>query len=191
MLGVFLWLGMFGNALLVQGQSEAESENILLLQPQSGKARPRYIKAGKSVVYWEKGGEKVKGQLDRITDSTFIVSGRELYPEELEKIMGKSAGIQAAKVGGAVAVVVGAGSLALGYACFVAAEEANDCGASFGYAILGVLLVAAGISLFIFGLIPFAFRNKRYDLLTKWKLSITQTVPRNRARTNTNGNAKK
>lgn len=171
-------------------QSEAESENVLLLQHQTKNKRPRYIKAGKTVVYWEKGGERVKGRLDRITDSTLIVSGRELYPEQLERIMGKSAGIQAAKVGGVVMLVVGAGSLALSYACFVAADETNDCGSAFGYALLGILLAFVGGSLFILGLVPFAFRNKRYDLITGWKLSITQTVSKNPGRT-TNGNAKR
>ena len=88
-------------------QAEAESENVLLLQHNS-KSKPRYISAGGKVLYRIKGGENIKGQLDQITDSTLIISGVEIYPEQMEMISGKSFGLKAVKVTGGVLMAVGA-----------------------------------------------------------------------------------
>lgn len=159
------------------GQAEAESENILLLQTPQRK-NPRYLAAGTKVIYRVKGGERLKGQLDRITDSTFTISGNTYYPEELEMISGKSAGLKMAKVAGVAVMVLGAGGAGAGLALLSYADQTGNCGEAFLAIFFGVLLLMVGGMLLVIGAIPLFFRNKRYNLLTKWKLSITQTVPR-------------
>jgi hypothetical protein len=71
--------------------------------------------------------------------------------------------------------------LAGAFAAFDAAYRSNDCGQSVGYIFLGLFFLLAGSVLFLLGLIPFAIRNKRYQLLGTWRLSITETVPRKKA----------
>ncbi len=174
---LFLVFFLFPGSV-VHAQEEVGYKNILVLEHIS-KNKFKILKENKKVKYWlkEDPKNKVKGRLDSIADSIFIIGDRAFTGSEIKKIAARTTGMGILHASGGVLLGTGTAISSVGgyliYYGYVMATDA--CGGVFAVA-FGVTFMVVGVAVVIISAVPLLITNKKYKLDKNWILKI-EKVP--------------
>ncbi|MFC2114399.1 hypothetical protein ACFLRI_03525, partial [Bacteroidota bacterium] len=161
------------------------STDTILVFTHKSKKKQKFVKNGKKITYWLVGyGNKNKGRLQHITDSTVVINGNEYLFSDFSKIGVKSTGLRIIQTSGKVVLITGTLVTSLGayfiyYSYNYSNPNTDECNEACQAGCLlfgGIALTAAGGVCIIVGAIPLLIAGKKFDLEEKWDMHM-EVVP--------------
>jgi hypothetical protein len=181
---LFVLICILVPASISHGQSEPEAGSGLMMENQEDASKSKLIKEGHKIKVWMYDGYTHKGDLTRVTDSSYVIGTLELPFSRTEKL--KLVKGEGSKIAGIVGIIMGFVGVLVGFlmglggAAMIDSADSNLDGCFVTF--FGVMILVLGIALggigFVFllvGLIGYAVgkaagRSFRFDK-GKWKIT--------------------
>lgn len=130
--------------------------------------KAKYFVEGKRVDYLCHTDEKkTKGKLISISDSSIVVSDKNIALNSISRIGGRAASLFVVKIIGGAIMSGGGGVTYIGLSLISESANSNDCGAPI-VMVAGIAATAVGVAGIIAGSVPLFFSNKHYDIGFEW-----------------------
>lgn len=170
-------------------QSEAQSQELMVLQHVKYQSSKTFVGKGKTIIIKTTEGERLKGIYNGIGPNGVMIDSLTIPLDQIDVLKVKGLGKEAARVSGWVLFLIGLGGGLLGLLLSISgikafsktqfnSQASNGCGAMIGifFWILGaVILAALGFTIMMVGMISLLvgyIGAKPFKMRKKWRFKI-------------------